>query len=1124
MATTSEIQVTEAYIGLLGRAPDPAGLAYWAKQLDDAIAAGEDAAVALKKLTNDITLNAEWKSAGGLGLQDVSTQAGADNLVNGMYQNLFGRNATAADKTYWSAELMAGTTTASEMAVQLIQGASTTDAATLGYKQEAATYYVETIAQSDYSSTTAKSSVSSVDSPLTVQASKAATDALATGVGNTINIGTDTITMTLGDDILTGTVKATGGYTSDTTSVVDASTTDQDVMTLSAIDDFNLGTTTNVETVNINLEKSLGDEFDINAAKMSGGDLNITTAATTTVGGVVVTGTTEIDVENVAADVNLVGVTTADIDMNDAAGNFSITADASLTTLVLDDANDAGISITLANDSASQSVTVTGDGANDVVTISANNAVALNLTGGGTGVDDLAMSGNTNDVIFTITNATPADANFSTSGSKNVTMRGAAGDFTGSTFTSTSTGSDTLDITTGGALDLTKWALVSELDLGADMDNDTVTINNGQAVTISAAQTGNDTEPLTFVEAGATQAAGDALVITAQNDSTGASSIALGQIETNGYESLTINANTQTVTGLVIDTQVAANNDASFYFVSTNDVTFAADTGVSVDTGAGTVSVIADTITLAGDVKGKSITLTATNEIVATAENIVSENGGSILITAGSTLAAATVVANDSGAGENVTISASDIDVTGVIKGYDISLEASNDSATATLGGDITAANNLSITGGKFDVNGNVTVGSTLTISGDANVDASGATDLDATAIVITSTRPVNLGDDVTATVINGASATNDITATLDEGTVAAMTVNTGSGNDTLVFNDDIVFTSSTGDGVDNVTLTDVKAGSSFNTGDGADVIALNDVTSAHTVNAGDGNDVITFAAAGASAPVVDAGAGTDTVKMSGDYKALAGNIVTNYEVMVLTGATTLSHAQFANDNTFELEAGGASVLTVTGAASATGVTIDASNLTFDIGAVATTSLVGSGAGDTITGSQSNDVIDAGAGNDTITLGAGTDHIDYTTGADGIDTVADFTGGTDEYDTNYAPTSGDFNLVNTAVNLAAAPTIANYTGVQQFTGATLSLADASNDTKVIAAISNGTVNITKKGGAVANTLTLISVQTADNTFLYEMNDADNDGVLDAGELTLVGVFSNGVTFVNGDIV
>ena len=52
MATTSEIQVTEAYIGLLGRAPDPDGLAYWVKQYDAAVAAGQDSTIALKKLMN----------------------------------------------------------------------------------------------------------------------------------------------------------------------------------------------------------------------------------------------------------------------------------------------------------------------------------------------------------------------------------------------------------------------------------------------------------------------------------------------------------------------------------------------------------------------------------------------------------------------------------------------------------------------------------------------------------------------------------------------------------------------------------------------------------------------------------------------------------------------------------------------------------------------------------------------------------------------------------------------------------------------------------------------------------------------------------------------------------------
>ena len=71
MATAYEIQVTEAYIGLLGRAPDPAGLAYWVEQLDKAVKAGQDATFALKKLTNDIAKSPEWTT--GLGANDATT-------------------------------------------------------------------------------------------------------------------------------------------------------------------------------------------------------------------------------------------------------------------------------------------------------------------------------------------------------------------------------------------------------------------------------------------------------------------------------------------------------------------------------------------------------------------------------------------------------------------------------------------------------------------------------------------------------------------------------------------------------------------------------------------------------------------------------------------------------------------------------------------------------------------------------------------------------------------------------------------------------------------------------------------------------------------------------------------
>ena len=130
MATTSEIEVTKAYIGLLGRAPDPAGLAYWAAELDAMIAEGQDAVVALKKLTNDITLSDEWDN--GIGANDGSTEAGSEAIVTSMYDNLFDRAASQAELDYWAPKIVSGEFTASEMAVALIQGAGVTDGDVLG--------------------------------------------------------------------------------------------------------------------------------------------------------------------------------------------------------------------------------------------------------------------------------------------------------------------------------------------------------------------------------------------------------------------------------------------------------------------------------------------------------------------------------------------------------------------------------------------------------------------------------------------------------------------------------------------------------------------------------------------------------------------------------------------------------------------------------------------------------------------------------------------------------------------------------------------------------------------------------------------------------------------------------
>ena len=144
LAFESDAKITEAYIGLLGRAPDPAGLEYWSDELLALVARGQNVDIALKKLTNDITLTPEWIGGGGSG--GSSGQSAAEAVVSAMYINLFSRQATAADLAYWSAELTNRRVTESEMVVLLIQGAQSnanTDSQVLEFKRQAASFIIE---------------------------------------------------------------------------------------------------------------------------------------------------------------------------------------------------------------------------------------------------------------------------------------------------------------------------------------------------------------------------------------------------------------------------------------------------------------------------------------------------------------------------------------------------------------------------------------------------------------------------------------------------------------------------------------------------------------------------------------------------------------------------------------------------------------------------------------------------------------------------------------------------------------------------------------------------------------------------------------------------------------------
>jgi len=1158
MATTSEIQVTEAYIGLLGRAPDPSGLAYWTAQLDAAIAAGQSASDALKKLTNDITLSAEWDA--GIGANDATTQSGAEAVVSAMYLNLFERAATTSDLAYWSAELVNGTTSASEMAVQLIVAAqansNTTDADVLGYKQEAATYYVENVTQEQFDRTSAGSAVDPVDGPKTLDASKTATDYISSGVGETYALTastTDAPAMTAGSDTVTGTFGTDATFQS-TDTILDTSTSDADTLTLSgdnaglAIEAANI---TNIETVNLNLSKTVGSGFTVTMTNdLSADTFNIDVADKVTVAGLEVDGETVVSVTggDLVGNINTTDVTSltlAGLGNNKTA--TTITGDADLASVTISgEANDAGVTLDLANNDTT--VAITGGGAgNDMATIKANGDVALTLTN----MEFLNVEGNSGAVDVAIT--TGADK-YTLSGSQDITISGDAAIFNDSTLVNNATGTTTVDITSDTTdLDIGSFANVSMLDLSTDMQGRTVTLDDGQAVTISAAQGGT----LQFLDDGRGNDATLAITV----DGGTANTLAVGTIETNDFGVVTINSGADTMTSLAVDATLG--NDAALTVVSTNDVSGSALSAKSVTVDVGDLTLTGAVASSAGN-----ISLTSDEGVAATT---VAATGGSVTITADT--ADITTQGITAGTGKDLSLTAVDMAVTGNLAGDDISLAASNDSVTNTaesISGNITAANDINITDGTFTAANMTATAGSITISGDAGITVSTATAA-ADNIVVTSSGNVDLSATDTRVLV-GTAATGNITAEFTTPTTAeAITIATGTGNDSLTLDNDNVFTVTTGDGVDNVVMTTVKAGSSVNTGDGADVVTMNDVGIGTVVNTGagddsismnetvlkstvatgEGNDTVTFTGLNGNDIDISFGDGTDTLVLAaGDMN---GSVTWSdvEKVNIVAGSATINSTQLAGDNVFELVGNSSNTLTIV-SADGNDTVINAGSVTTGFGTDAALNITGAGGNDTLTGNVtantisgnggadtingggSRDVLNGGAGDDTLnggdvgddlTGGLGADVLngdagnDYIRADDGIDTM---TGG-DGNDTFIISVMTSDSSANESLALSQAHTITDFDGTHAGDNDVLSIqhandAGTNNDSAVDGSsyddigdvITAANTYFSSDGAGAADTNDVFLAWNAygsGNAIL--LVDDDNDGVFEDGETMII---------------
>lgn len=277
--------------------------------------------------------------------------------------------------------------------------------------------------------------------------------------------------------------------------------------------------------------------------------------------------------------------------------------------------------------------------------------------------------------------------------------------------------------------------------------------------------------------------------------------------------------------------------------------------------------------------------------------------------------------------------------------------------------------------------------------------------------------------------------------------------------------------------------------------------------------------------------PVLDSGSDVVNLKLSASTVNLTQFGIDASQIETINITSEDLNATAANSNTIttltvqnntKINIDGAADFTAT-TATGTELTIDGSDATGDL----TITVVGgndnitTGSGDdTIVGAGGVDTIDAGAGDDSITGGAGDDILTggtgqdtfvYATGADGMDTIKDFTAGTggDIYDTNF-PTENDF-VVTTVTAAAGTVDLDTSTGGVFVVDGTLrsAITDYTDGAEVIAAISDTGVSID-----TAADQALLALTDGGNTYLYEVIEASADTSVDAGEITLVGIWES----------
>lgn len=1121
MALSDDVQ--KLYIAYFNRPADVTGLAYWVDQATKN--GGSTAAVA-----NAFSASAEYKA--------IYAGLSSAQIINTIYQNLFGRGAEPAGLSYWALRLDNGTFNIGNIALSVMQGAQNADATAVASKATAAAAFTNGLTTSaqilaysgDAANAVAKTWLAGVVDATTLTTAQGSLTTTIGNITNTTVANGQTFTLTTGIDSLTGTTgndtfNAPAG-TFGSLDSVDGGTGTADTLNIAATAAFSTPVNTNVKNVEvINLSDSTG-----------GVTFNTSTGYT--------------------------GLTT--LNVNNAAGAANITT-AGTTAVTVTNSTPGGAATTV-NGGTSASVTVTSAGSTAVAGATSADTVTVGTTTAPTGAITVSVA---NALVNGGAGATTTAGAINIKGGTTVTVTETQANAASTGGTKAAVGDTTL-----GAIGVTGTSTTTSVSV-----TETAAVT-GAAAVANVANTSNAVAAKNGIVNGQVDIA-DA---NATNSTTATASTLAGTIA-----SVTLaNYGTANVSSAALNSLTLSGTGTAVNLVEGGS-TAATNTTLALNLNGGSVGTVTDNSNQFKTINAALTANTTLTQFADTAARTLALSGTGVLTyTTANTALTSITLAGAAGLNSNISgvSGVTAIDASNTTGAMTLTLNAANQSfkggsgkdvitisadatKTITLGSGTTDQLILAANGSTFtttNTGANVTgyeqlgvahTGAGASWSYDLSKFASGVNALEVTSVDTTGAYTVtftkvaagttlqldaastNAGNGIVYQTADTAGATDSVAVTLKGTTVSAANGGGTAGYTTNA----LTLQDANAVGIGNVTITtDASVYQGLDT-----ITTLTDSALTNLTIAGTGSLSITAASTGAtSLTIADNGTGTSAtadgivtlgttanalgnLSYSGTHAFTIGTLNDNVANATITNANTgtsgvLTIGAWTDANLASLTLNGSIALTGTfalnGAATITG-TNDNSNvsITASGGGVKTITL-GNGTDTVVTGAAA-DVLTLGTGANTVTAGAGADTIKFGTHT-GVDKViqaaAGDSGSFATPGTNTISTTG-FDVV-TGVKAGDIIQLAAYTGgVTAATDLNLSTANATSATTLVGLGTTANADYFVRGTYDSVGKTFVGSATgADTLFVYDGNAVAATTAQEA--IVLVGYVAQSVTGVN----